>query len=441
MSTKLTAQTCVGGLGLILCLAGCSPAASAPPTYTSASPAWSLAVPVGEAYQLNAPAVGSTQEGWAVVWADGPSLFFRQVGPDGTLTPPYALPLGTQTPWNPVLVPAHDRGWHLLWQDLDPWGDVQLFSARLQADGTLLRGPITVSQEPVSTVTAAPGDGESVIVIWADANPRPSLYGQHLDAQGRPAAGSPALIARNAGWPALNRTADGRWVLGWLALPDSPHSAPSERIATVLIASGPLPWASDADPVSVGRVDLSDTTEYVEAVQVGLDQNYGYLLVSLRSAATGQPRADVLVFPLNEGSPPPPQPVLAAITVPAEPPPAADLTTGFNTGPALALPADTDSTDTPEVLTGRATAVQGQFAVLPVALEAAGEIVVGYFQDGLMVGYQPITSGAQAVGTLGLWVDRDRHLSLAWANRPAADGGPAILLLSSTRPTLRQEAH
>ncbi len=419
-----------------LCLAGCS-ALAAPLPDARASGTWSAGLPVGEAYHLGAPAVGLDREGWVVVWADGAALFFRRVSPDGVLSTPQPLPLDARTPWNPVLLPASAHGWHLLWQDLDRFGDAQLFSARLDAAGTVIRGPLTVSHTSAGVVAAAPGGGNGVILVWAEAQPRPSLYGQRLDSQGRPVAGPPTLIAHNAGWPALAQTGDGQWLLSWLALPDSPHDVPSDRIATVRITNSPLPWEGDADPVIVGRIDLSDPVEYLETVPLGLDGTYGYLFVSRRSAATLLPRTDVLVFSLSAEAAPPPHPLIESVSLPATLPPdtPAERTTGYNTGGAIPLMAGPPVGDETAVPVGWPMPVRGQSEVLAVAFEAGGKPVVGYFQDGALVGYQPI-AGGRALGALGLWADRDRHLTIAWAEQPADNSGPAILHLSSTRAKL-----
>ncbi len=392
---------------------------------------------VGTAYHLGAPAVGPTDNGWAVAWADGPHLYFRQVMADGVLTQPQALNLGSRAPWGPVLLPASRDGWHLLWWDLDAFGGPRLYSARLLADGTLWRGPITVTPEAASSAAIAPADDYAVAIVWADAGPRPTLYGQSLDAEGRPAAGPPTLIARNAGWPALARTGDRLWVLAWLALPDSPHISSSTRTATVRLSPAPLPWEAQAEPLSVGLVRSPDLTEYIETVQLGLDATHGYLFVGRRNAETGQPRTDTLAFLLGSvTSPPPSQEAASAVSLPATPPAAPNpFTTGFNTGPAVALPADAALA---QAQAEWPTPAWGQSATLPVAFVLEGQIAVGYFQGGRLAAYQPITLGSDVIGPPGLWVDRDRHLSLAWANRPAEEGAGPVLVLSSTRPSLRE---
>ncbi len=410
-------------LALLIELAACAPPVSVPSQAPPFLP-WSVAVTVAEAFHLDAPAVGLAGEAWAVVWADGPDLFFCRVAPDGARGPVQMLNLGGRTPWNPVLLPAPEDGWHLLWQDVDIFGDARLFSARLAADGLLLRGPVAVSAGAVTQVAAAPGDAGAAIVVWADDAPRPTLYGQRIDAQGRP-VGAAVEIARGASHPALARTAGGLWALAWLSSDDAGVS----RQALVRLSDRPLPWEGEAEAVALGEVSLADVTAYVETVRLGLDRAHGYLFIGHRDAATGLPRTDALIFSLEADSAGTSVVRLEALALPAAAPATTpDVTTGFNTGPAFAPPSAGEG-----ISLGWPVPAWGQFDALPVAFEADGAVVVGYFQGGGLIGWQPVGVGARAGGTPGLWTDRERHLTLAWADLPDSADGPAALRLCTTR--------
>ncbi len=410
-------------LALAIGPVACTPVAPTPVQPQPSLP-WSAAVTVAEAFHLDAPAVGLAGEAWAVVWADGPDLFFRRVVPDGVVQAAQTLNLGGRTPWNPVLLPAPEEGWHLLWQDVDAFGDARLFNARLASDGLLLRGPVTVSAGAVTQVAAAPGDDGAVIVVWADDAPRPTLYGQRIDAQGRP-VGTATQIARGASHPALARTVGGLWALAWLSSDDAGGS----RQALVRLSDRPLPWEGEAEPLALGEVSLADVTGYVETVRLGLDRAQGYLFVDRRDAMTGLPRTDALIFSLDADSAATPVVRLEALALPAVAPATTpDVITGFNTGPAFAPLSAGEGTPV-----GWPAPAWGQFDALPVAFEAGGAVVVGYFRGGGLIGWQPVGIGARAGGALGLWTDRERHLTLAWADLPDVADGPAALRLCTTR--------
>jgi hypothetical protein len=64
----------------------------------------------------------------------------------------------------------------------------------------------------------------------------------------------------------------------------------------------------------------------------------------------------------------------------------------------------------------------------------------GYFHGGGLIGWQRVGVGARAGGVLGLWTDRTRHLTLAWANLPDSADGPAALRLCTTRSLIPEAA-
>lgn len=435
MGTKSSGRLLLWILVLALCLSGCGWQAT-PPAFASASPAWSCGIRLGTAYQLEAPSIFRVEDAWTAAWADGANLYLVSLSADGITAPVQPLPYGPRTPWNPVLLPAPDDGWHLIWQDLDLFGEPHLYSARLDRDGVLLRGPVQLSQQPVSTIAASLGDGLDVILVWADAGPQPDLYGTRLDTQGRPSAGPPTLVARQAAWPALNRLVDGRWALTWLSMSDSLRHPAHSQITQAQISAGPLPWSEESVRLIDGEHIQLGEGNYIERVQLGLDEHYGYLFIGQRSAESRLARTDAWIFALEDDAASPPSSLINNLTLPAEiPHETLDLTTGFNTGPALALTTADEQLSLP---VSRPATPIGQYDVLPVAFDAGTGIVVGYFQEGAAVGYQPVIDQAEPAGAIDLWVDRDRYLHLAWANTPSITGGPATLLLGGTHPILRE---
>lgn len=405
-----------------------------PSPYAGTAP-WSDGLVIGQARGLDAPATAWNGQAWLAAWADASTLFIRQVQPGLASAAPSPL-LTDRRSWAPVLLPATDGEWHLLWKEVNSLELTRLFSAHLQADGTLLRGPMAVTQDATGALATASDGGGGVILLWAaTGGDRPALYGQQLDAQSRPLAGPAPLVAANAEYPALARTAEGRWVMAWLALPDSPHNPADSRDVVIQMSQSALPWQEPADPVVIGRATFSDPALYVESVALGLDRSFGYLFINRRDARNQAAQTEVYPFPLaaeagNLSAPVSPLSVRFPATAPA---PSDSYTTGFNTGPALATANATDPAGLPA---GGAYPVQGQYEVLPVAFAADRRLIIGYFQGGTLAAYQIAATAPGAIGGLTLSADRDRHLTLTWASLPHSAEDPAALLLSTTRPII-----
>ncbi len=417
----------IGMLLLGVCSAGCHPEIVA----SSGAGLWSEGLLVGYARRLEAPSVAWGGEAWLAVWADADALFVRLISSGIPPAAPQVLLTGHQ-PWAPALIPAAEHEYHLFWYDLDPFGDVRIYAAHIGADGTLLRGPIPITSAASGESAVAPDGIGGALLLWSAAGEQPILYGQRLDSQGRPQAGPAPIVAYNAEYPALARTTDGRWVAAWLALPDSPYSPSTSREMTIWMSEAPLLWKPPAAPLVIGQFDLPDPASYIESVTLGLDRAYGYLFINLRNARDNQVRTEVYPFPLTTG-----EATLAPVTpltvyFPATPPETfSTLPTGFNTGPALAVPSPAS---TPVVTGGSAAPAAGQFDVLPVAFTVNQSLVVGYFHAGELIAYQPVTSQARRISGLALTTDRDRHLTVTWLTLPPTSNDPATLWMSSTRP-------
>lgn len=401
----------------LLFLAGCS----AVEPYAAQAPAWHTDI-IAQVYHFDAAAV--EPESGATAWADGVHIYFRTTAGET----PGVIVLG-RTPWGVTLLPGGQDHLHLLWQDVDDYGEPYLYSAYITPTGELRRGPITLSAAPIHTFTAAPAGNGRAVVLWSDADPRPTLYGQAIDAQGRPMPSTQTQIAANADYPALNRAADGTWALAWLGLPDAPHQATRSRSVMVAFSGGVFPWDALPDPAYLGRADLPELTLFVDGLRLGLDHAYGYVFISLQDAATASAWTELFTFPLAAPTPAQTQHTDIA-TLPNNTSGTATIATGFNTGPAYPPPA-ADADLRPAI---HPAPVWGQYAVLPIAWTTAEGLALGYFQDGGLIGWQPIAAGEHLIGWPRLWVDRDRYLSVSWSNHNGDIDAPADLLLSPTRP-------
>lgn len=393
--------------------------------WQSASTLWQTASLVTYAASIEPPAFGPMHDdGWLLAWADGPSIHTRTLSTGGELSLSQTVYTG-HTPWKPTLIPAVNGEWHLLWRDLDTYTTPQLFSALISSTGQLLRGPITIPSDGISTYVAAPGDGGTAVIIWADLDNRPTLYGQQIDAQGRPSAAPPTIITHNAENPAIARAADGTWYTIWLAWPSSALGNPASRMVTVATSTRTLPWQSP-EIHNIGQYAQPALTTYVETLSVGLDHTTGYVFLSQRDAASHQAETHVYTFTLDTpASAPTVMPVELPASVPSEP---QTVETGFNTGPAWPLP-----TDAMRSVAWPAPAA-GQYQTLPVSFVVDNHIEVGYFEDGNLIGHQPVSEKAFPLAGTLLHVDRNRYLTLSWTASPPEPDQPAPQWLATTHP-------
>lgn len=423
MRQQLTPANCIL-LGFLLICAACQPGVPWPST----APAWQDAIPVAHATSIEPPAIGIRNgNGWLVAWADATSIQTLALSTTGTTAPPQTIYSG-QSPWEPVLIPAADGEWHLLWRDVDTYATPHLFSALLSTEGELLRGPIKMPSDGISAFAAAPGDGGTTVLIWADLAPRPTLHGHQIDAQGRPSAAPPMVIARNAENPALTRGADGTWYTTWLAWPASAVDDSASRIVTVATSQRTLPWQSP----QIHELDLyvqPTLTTYVESLTIGLDHTTGYVFLSLRNASTQDALTRMVTFALDADLS---VADVSEVQLPNEGPVATPtVQTGFNTGPAWTIQ-DSDAMSP----AAWPVPAPGQHATLPVGFVIEDEIGIGYFQGGHLIGYQPVIAEARPLTGSKLEIDRDRYLTLAWSGFPSNQDEPAPQLLTSTRPLL-----
>lgn len=412
-------------LYFVLGLAGCASAPAAPPT--PAPSAWSQPVALAETTLDGAPALVMTADGWAMAWAEGSALRFAPVQADGGLGAAQTVVLG-RAPWNPTLLPIPGGNWHLLWQDTDRLGEVRLYSALLNPDGTLSRGPLSIAPDPITTYTAAVNRSGTAAVIWADAAPRPKLFGRTIDAAGRPAAAGPQTIANEATRPALVAVDGGGWLLTWLQRPISPHAP--DTLYEVMLQAGPnLPWEADAPAQRIGSVVLSGPVEYVERLNLGLDATTGYVLTTVRHAGTGQATLSLLAFER------------ASLTsLPGDhqlrlPPDVVDEGSALDTGfraPAVAIGAI--PAEKPALAVDWLTLAGSQRPFLPVALNDGGSLVIAYLQAGIPTALTRTDLDAGNMQGPILAADATGDLSLAWV-APATDSGAAnTIWMVTTRP-------
>ncbi len=392
----------------VLVMASCGVVSPHGTTLASASDGWADGIEIGRARQFGAPAIGLVQDDWVSAWTDGPDLYFRRLMRNGMAEDPRKIVAGI-TPWEPRLIPGLAGTWHLLWHDTDRFGDRHLIGAHLSSDGTLLRGPITISNEPIGDIAAMQGANGDVVVVWTDAAPRSSLYGQQIDSQGRPVGGSHVEIVRNVEKPALARTDDGMWVLSWLALPDTPHGVSSSRTVKVVVSPASIPWDTEASALDVGIIHLPAATTFIENVEIGLDRTHAYIFISYHDTVSNTSATEVRAVTLEQTSDTT-STVSFQVQFPEHPSRTnPEQTTGFVNGPVRSI---VDEGSLPAAWPMPAA---GQHDTLPVAFNVEGRIMIGYFREGQFIGYQPITQNAGSLGRLGLVADSEHRLTAIWS--------------------------
>lgn len=407
----------------LLILNGCVPASDSPSGLPHAGTWATLPLTAGRS---DAAAVAQSDGGWIVAWAEAGSLRARRVEASGADNPASTVTLGRQ-PWHLSLIPA-TGGWHLLWQDLDRFGEARLYSALLDLTGQLVRGPLLLAPDPVGDYAALAARG-AAIVVWTDTANTPTLFGYQIDAAGRPLGSPPVAIARGASQPMLARQNDGTWLLGWVARPFSPHAPDTLRSVKLLTSRQSLPWESAGQPVVLDTLALENVTSFIEHAALGLDQTHVYVFVTQRDAATQQSATTVLTAPLQSLTRTSRVERLAlpdSLEIRE-----AALPTGFNTGAALAVPASTSSASS--LALDWLAPVGGQYDVLPAAANARGNLLVTYWRAGQWVGLQVIETSSVDSAALALVTDPGRHLSLLWTSRASSDSEAPRLQLSTTQ--------
>lgn len=370
------------------------------------SSAWGDITTITQAEQSGAPSV----------WADPSRLIAAWVGSDdagihhdvrgwvdGKLSPVTVLPLPPAHPYAQSWVTGSGDSLHLFWLDSASNGETQLFSALIDPQLAVERGPTEVSNTLALRYAAAPGnDGQAWIAWSGSVLAEPELNLQAIDDAGRPQL--PQRIALNADYPAIVRANDGTMLLFWLE---------SGQLMRAVLANGALlEQTTLINAVYLGAGDR------LHSLSAGLDRTHANVFWNL-TRATGQNETWVVSTAI--GATTAAQPTLLMI----ETLPRSSFETGFNTGSATAA----GSGNTP---LSWAAPLAGQYDALPVAVQSPTGLGVVYIREGAIAGYQEVVGGTQLIGTPTLISDRNRDLYLAWF-QPSADGAAGFLLTTTKR--------
>jgi hypothetical protein len=368
--------------------------------------AWGEVFTIAQAPQSNAPAIWADPSHLVAAWTGSDSAGVHQdmrLWAENKFSPITVLPLPPTHPYAQSLVTGYENNLHLFWLDEAANGMTQVFSALLDSQLSVERGPTPVSEALALRYAVAPGEAGRAWVAWSGgALQEPILYLQSLDETGRPQP--PQALASNADYPALGDAGDGILLLFWLE---------RGQLMRAVIANGAVVERS----ALTSAVYLGDG-DRLRGLSAGLDSTHAYVFWNITRASSGD-ETWLASGSITASSWSAPEPLGAQVL--------ANLAfdTGFNTG----IVNTAHSGETP--LTW-ATPLSGRYETLPAAVQSPNGLAVIYFQSGAIRGYQDIFSDTILIGIPALTTDHDHHLYLAWSQ--PSPTGVANLLFTTTHP-------
>ncbi len=379
-------------LSLLSLIAACAPVTPTP-TSTPLSP-WSDPVTLGRAQQGDPPVIWPQFGGIAASWASADEAGVHENAirfSNGVLSAVTVLPLPPRHPYALSGAPASNGDLHLLWLDADTSGETHLFSALLSSQLTVERGPTPISERAALRYAVIPAENGSVWTAWSgDLAAEPSLYAQPIDADGRPRPSK--RIATDATEPALTRAEDGTVTVYWLGASDGQVY----RATVGENGAGPI----QALTASV-RLEAADQ---LDSLRAGLDRTYAYLFWNV-TRADGSVEVWLASGALAQSEWAQPRRLL--------------LTQG---GAAVATSwGQVASASASGAPVRRVGPLAGQRDWLPVAAQTDRGLEMLYFQDGKLIGAEPVTEAVGLLAAPGLTTDANSGLVVSWAE-PDDDG-------------------
>ena len=384
---------------LLLCSA-CQPASELPRS------TWGVITTVAQVEQIGAPAIWADPSRLIAAWigADDGGVHHDSRGwVDSKLSPVVVLPLPPTHPYHQSWIIASSGDLHYFWLDAAPDGQTQLYSALIDSELNVMRGPTEVSDALALRYAAIPGlQGEAWVAWSGEVLSEPALNLQMVDEGGRPQL--PQRIATDADYPALVKTNDGTMLLFWLE-------------------DGQLMRAVASNGAILERSRVMNTVYLAEgdrlhSLRVGIDRTHTVVFWNITRMSGGN---ETWYASMDIGATAINQPTLLTVDTLPE----SSFETGFNTGSATAA-------STGETPLSWASPLPGQYDTLPVAVQSPTGLGVVYFRGGDVAGYQEIVTGTQLIGEPTLISDRNRDLYLAWFE-PSPEGTAALQLTTTKR--------
>ncbi len=391
----------------LLLAASCRAQAADTPATTSS---WGEIITLGEAEQLDAPSIWTTEDQFTAAWvgADDTGIHqdIRALDADG-LTERVVLPLPPKNPRQQMWLPSTNRNLHLLWLDQNDEEDTRLYTAIITPELAVERGPIQLTDETTYHYGAlANGDGSLWVVSSGGMAFEPGLYARYLDTEGRPRPQETYQITSDGDWPTLVSTNEGTVYLFWI----QPSDGQVKRAALVNGVMNSAETITQTVPLNTG--------DRLMGFSAGLDRTHAYLFWNITRGngdaetwfASGQLDGEIWEQPRRLG--------IEASSEPFE--------TGFNSGA-------THAAHEGENWLRWTTPIVGQFDILAAAsLLPTQQLGILYFQDGEITGVQDVAGVTDMMGAPALLTDRDRFLYLAWSE-PSASGQATLRMTTSRR--------
>ncbi len=381
-------------------LAACAPSPLTPTPTVPPPSLWSAPVTLARAQQSDPPVIWPQFGGMAAAWvgADEAGVHENAVRwSNGSLGATAVLPLPPRHPYALSGLPASNGDLHLLWLDADDSGATHLFSALLSAQLTVERGPTPISERSALRYDASADDHGGVWTAWSgDLAAEPSLYGQQIDADGRP---RPSFrIATDASEPALTRAKDGTLTVYWLGASDG-------QVYRAALAN------DGAGSIQVLTASIRvDAADQLDSFRAGLDTTHAYLFWNVRRA-DGSAEVWMASGPLGASEWSQPRRLLMT-------PDSAAVETPWG---------EVESASASGAPVRRAAPLAGQHTLLPVAAEIAGKLSVLYFQGGKLAGVESVAETVGLLAAPSLTADASGGLIAAWA-APQDDGYAALTM-------------
>ncbi len=254
-------QHCLALAFLILVItSGCSGAAVTP------YPSWRALRRIDKVTPHDQPAlqlVGTTP---IFAWPGDPAVPQLRLLDLNRASDPLVLPIGS-TSRHVSLYPAAGSNLQILWLDETLPGESRLFSAILDANRNVERGPNVISNRPTLDYSATLMPSGDLVVLWMEANDGP-LYAQFVDTDGRPRP--PLRLADSGRYPAAVYDQRGTLHVAWV-------ESSTPRLWAIhysAFADGlPAPVQGDV----IGLITLEDN-EALESFTLGLDSTNVYNL-------------------------------------------------------------------------------------------------------------------------------------------------------------------
>jgi len=384
------------GYGLVLF--GISACSSAPATETTLDTRsvslWGEIYTLGQAEQIEAPAVELTDAGIVFAWIGADETGIHQdarVFSGSDWSERVVLPLPPVHPYGQQLATAGLGSVHFLWLDAEDTSanESRLFSAFINRRLENELGPIPVSDRATLHYHHLSNTDGSLWTVWSGGPViEPSLYGNFIDASGRPRDAQ--LLTPNGDYPALVRAGDGTVDVFWMRVS-------TNRIYRAILGDGVL---SDAQLVT--DAPALERGDKLVSMRAALDTTRVYLFWNITRAdgtfetwyAHGTLDSPVWSMPEQLG--------IEIVTDES-------FVTGYNSG-------TTQEATNGDLWLSWGSPAAGQYDVLAVAGQVNDGLAVVYLRGGEVAGYQKITTlPNRLIGVPTLLTDRNRHLYLAWS--------------------------